>query len=520
MTTQQSYTHNSTGLVERLHLHPFLSASLALGSAALAGALLVQTMPYGPTTTSQLLVAMTVSLLAGILGGTLFQSRWALLAIPVAFAFAVEIARPDVLGPTSGALRLDNTYGILALIVGRGFNAVVTVLPLLAGVGLALLFSGYLSATAGRSQAIVEKLLLALLVLLSIGLAAWALIPASTPALTDADGSPIENSIASLETVRLGGHDQAIMIRGRSEHLPVLLYLSGGPGQSDLPYSRVLFDDIAQDFVVVSWDQRGTGKSYSALKPAETLTLEQAVSDTIELTDYLRDRFDEDKIYLLGESWGTTLGVLAVQQRPDLYHAWIGSGQMVSQRETDQRLYQDVLALAEEQGNTALKEQMEGFGEPPYEDIPYPNAVVMGQYEQLYKPYTPPQDYIAKGTAANLGPWGILGQEYNLVEKVNVLRGLIDMFTIMYPQLQSIDFRQDVRQLEVPVYILDGAAELDARRDLTLEWYAQLEAPSKQIFTFENAGHSVAFEQMTAFSEILRSTILPETYPSTQAVAP
>ncbi len=513
MTTQQSYSREPTSLAERLLPHPIVSAALALGSAALAGILLARTMPYGPTTTSQLLITMTASLIAGLLGGTLLQSRWAFLVIPVAFVVAVEIARPDVLGPTSGAVRLDNTYGVLALIVGRGFNAVVTLLPLLAGVGLALLFSGYLSSTAGQGQALVERVLVTLLVLLVAGLAVWALIPASTPPVADADGTPIDGSIATLETVRLGGHDQAIMIRGRNEDLPVLLYLSGGPGQSDLPYSRVLFDDVAQEFVVVSWDQRGTGKSYAALDPADALTLEQAVADTIELTEHLRNRFDEDKIYLLGESWGTTLGTLAVQQRPDLYHAWIGSGQMVSQRETDRRLYHDVLNLADQQGDAALRAQMEAFGEPPYADVPYPNAVVMGQYEQLYKPYTPPQDYIAKGTAANLGPWGILGQEYNLVEKVNVLRGLIDMFTVMYPQLQEIDFRQDVTRLEVPVYILDGAAELDARRDLTLEWYDQLEAPIKQLFTFENAGHSVAFEQSTAFNEILRDTILPETYP-------
>lgn len=96
--------------------------------------------------------------------------------------------------------------------------------------------------------------------------------------------------------------------------------------------------------------------------------------------------------------------MLAVQQRPDLYHAWIGSGQMVSQRETDRLLYSDVLALAERTGNTALTGQMLAFGEPPYADTPYPNAVVMGYYEQLGQPYTPPQEYINRELAANLGP--------------------------------------------------------------------------------------------------------------------
>lgn len=265
--------------------------------------------------------------------------------------------------------------------------------------------------------------------------------------------------------------------------------------------------------MIVSWDQRGTGKSYAALDPTSTLTLDQAIADTIELTQYLRNRFGEKKIYLLGESWGTTLGVLAIQRQPELYYAWIGSGQMVSQRETDRRIYQDLLTLATNKKDTALATKLQSYGAPPYTDIPYANAFVMSQYDRLYQPYTPPQSYIQRGTAANLGPWGIFGSEYNLVEKVNVLRGLIDMFSVMYPQLQTIDFRQTVKQLEVPVYVLDGRAELKGRRDLALEWFEPLKAPHKQWLSFENAAHSVAFEQFESVSRIMVETILPETYP-------
>ncbi|MFV9505352.1 MAG: alpha/beta fold hydrolase [Oscillochloridaceae bacterium umkhey_bin13] len=265
--------------------------------------------------------------------------------------------------------------------------------------------------------------------------------------------------------------------------------------------------------IVVGWDQRGTGKSYPALEPSEAVTLEQAITDTLAVSEYLRERFGVARIYLMGESWGSTLGVLAVQRRPDLYYAWIGSGQMVSQRVTDRLLYHEVLALAERTGNATLRAQMLAFGAPPYADIPYPNAIIMGPYPQLEPPYTPPQAYIERGTAARLGPYGIFASEYNLVEKVNVLRGLIDMFSLMYPQLQTIDFRHDVPKLDVPVYILDGAAELPARRDLALEWYTALEAPLKRIYSFPNAGHSVAFEQFEALHQVIVPTILAETQP-------
>jgi len=312
--------------------------------------------------------------------------------------------------------------------------------------------------------------------------------------------------------VRLGGHDQAIMIRGYSTDKPVLLYLNGGPGMSGLPFTRVVLDDLSHDFVIVDWDQRGVGKSYAALEPTATLTLDQVIDDTIELTNYLRERFDEQKIYVVGESWGSMLGVLAVQRQPQLFHAFIGSGQMVSVRETDQRFYQDVLDLAARDGNAGLTAQMRTYGQPPYADIPYANMAAMGQYEALYKPYTPSQAYMDLGNASDIGPYGVLASEYNLVEKVNVLRGLMDMFTVLYPQLQTIDFRRDVQRLDVPVYILDGAAELSARRDLTQEWFNILNAPTKRMFTLENAAHSVAFEQFETFGTIMRETILPATY--------
>ena len=497
-----------------LQLNRPAETAIALGSAAFIGLLTALTMPYGPITTAQVWMVMGASLVVGVIAGLLLRTPWAMLLAPLAYILFFELLRPDGLVPTTGAIRLDNAYGILALLVGRGFHGLVGLLPLVLGAGSGVLLARSQSGgMAGPMRSLLQAAPLVLLAVLVVALAVLNGIPARTPPILDANGEPLPGSIAELREVSLGGQKQTIMIRAHSADLPVLLYLSGGPGQSDLPYSRVLFADLTQDFVVVSWDQRGTGKSYPALAPIETLTLEQAVADTIELTGYLRERFDEEKIYLMGESWGTTLGVLAVQQRPDLYYAWIGSGQMVSQRETDRRLYRDVLDLAERTGDEALREQMLAYGEPPYADTPYPNAAVMGYYDALGEPYRPPQDYIERGTAANLGPWGIMGSEYNLVEKVNVLRGLIDMFTVMYPQLQEIDFRQDVPRLDVPVIILDGAAELAARRELALAWYEQLDAPSKRIYTFENAGHSVAFEQFTELRRILTERVLAESYP-------
>jgi pimeloyl-ACP methyl ester carboxylesterase len=236
------------------------------------------------------------------------------------------------------------------------------------------------------------------------------------------------------------------------------------------------------------------------------------VADLVDVTNYLRERFDEEKIYLLGESYGTLLAVLAAQERPDLFHAIISSGQMVSVQETDRRLYWQVMERAQANGDTQLVAQLEAFGEPPYSDTPYPNAFMMGLYEQFYEPYSPPMNYQQRGTAANLGFFGINGSEYNPVEKVNVLRGLIDMFSLMYPQLQTLDLRESAAQIDVPLYILDGTSELAARRDLALEWFEQVDAPIKRLYPLDDAAHSVAFEQYEAFHRILLEDVLPETY--------
>ena len=316
-------------------------------------------------------------------------------------------------------------------------------------------------------------------------------------------------------TVRLGGADQGVLIRAADPGKPVLLYLSGGPGQSDLALSRVLSEPWTRDFVFVDLDQRGNGTSYSAIDPLEAMTLERAVSDVIELTDYLRARFDESKVYLMGESWGTILGTLAVQRRPDLYHAWIGSGQMVDVVETDNRIYDDLRAYAASSGDQALAAKLVQIGRPPYRDMPWANSNLLAWYDYLYAPYEPSAGYQQRGRASGLDPFGALGSEYTFLEKTAVLRGLIDTFAAMYPQLYGVDFRESVTRLEVPVYVLDGLAELDGRRDLMLDWFDALDAPTKERVEFAGAAHSVAFEQADEVLRLLTDEIVPATYGAT-----
>ena len=227
------------------------------------------------------------------------------------------------------------------------------------------------------------------------------------------------------------------------------------------------------------------------------------MADTIELTSYLRDRFDEDRIYLTGNSWGTTLGVLAVQQQPELYHAFIGSGQMVSQRATDIIFWADTLAWAEATGDAELAAALRENGPPPYADLfKYEPAL---SHEHDWNPY-PGFNGSTEMDSTLLVP------ENSLMDRLHGFAAFLDTFAVLYPQLQGIDFRSDVPSLAVPVYMIVGAHEARGRAVLADEWFATLDAPSKERIVFEHSGHRPSFEEPAAYVSIM-TRILDDTYP-------
>jgi pimeloyl-ACP methyl ester carboxylesterase len=291
-----------------------------------------------------------------------------------------------------------------------------------------------------------------------------------------------------------------MMIRGRSIKSPVVLYLAGGPGGTDLGAMRADVG-LEQDFVVVTWDQRGVGKSYGALDPAEAMTVDQAVADTIELTNYLRDRFDDERIYIVGNSWGSLLGALAVQQRPDLYHAFISTGQMVNTVATDTMFYEDTLAWAERNGDTARVAQLLENGPPPYANLLDYELALSAEHD--WNPY-PELD------ASKELPFNLFVPENSLMDKANGLRSFLDTFSVLYPQLNELDFRRDLPELRVPVYLVLGAHEARGRAIPANEWFELLEAPTKERIIFDHSGHRPQFEEPDVFAALM-SRVLDET---------
>lgn len=495
-------------------LYRWLLVATVAGSSGLGVGL---AMPRGPVTSGQSLALLVAGVLVGSVAGWVSRSRWAMLLAPAAQIVVFEVTRPGASGPTVDGISADGTFGLLAFVVGRGFYGLVGTFPMVVA-------AAYGSALARRSAVPPERRLpsriglylrrgaTALAALGVLALVYLLLAPASVPPIRGADGKVVPGSIASLEKVRINGSDQWIEIRAWSPDKPVLLEVPGGPGQSDLALSRPTLGTLAKDFVVVSWDQRGIGKSYASFDPKK-LNTRQAVADTVALTNYLRRRFAERKIYLFGESGGSIIGVLAVQQHPELYHAWIGSGQMVDPLQTDRLIYRGLLAYAAKHHDSGLASKLRGYGPPPYKSV-YAYGYVMGQYDKLAGDYTEPTAYTRALDRAGVGPFGVLGGEYTLPEKMNVFRGLIDTFSVMYPQWQSIDFARTAEWLEVPVYIFTGKHELAARRDLALAWFRKLHAPIKRLYDYPDSGHATAYEHFRDLHRIMVETVLPATYPN------
>src|SRR3989339_947877 len=150
--------------------------------------------------------------------------------------------------------------------------------------------------------------LLIVLILASIFL--WIKSPGKPQPITDSSGITIPGSISSIEKVTLGGVEQYIIVRGEDSSKPVMLFLHGGPGSPEFAFINKTNPDLENDFVMVYWEQRGAGKSYSKEIPVESMNLDQFISDTKELSEYLAKRFNQEKIYIMGHSWGSFLGIL------------------------------------------------------------------------------------------------------------------------------------------------------------------------------------------------------------------
>ena len=305
------------------------------------------------------------------------------------------------------------------------------------------------------------------------------------------------NSIAEEIYLPLGGDDQWVLLRGKNIDNPILVFLHGGPGISAHGLFRHYNSELENHYLVVGWDQRGAGKSYSKKIDPKSLKIEQYISDLHELIQYLKNRFGKEKIYLMGESWGSILGTLYASKYPQDLIAYIGIGQVANIQKSEVLGYQFTLKEAKKRKhNKALKELQNIIipGQTP-KDIKIQRKWLI-KFNGFLQKYTSLYHYIPKILSAD---------EYAWPDLIWVLLGNKQSLESLWPQIFEINFFEQVPSLDIPVFFFLGKYDNCVSSTLAAEYFQQLKAPYKKLIWFENSGHHPHFEESESFNNFILS---------------
>jgi pimeloyl-ACP methyl ester carboxylesterase len=352
-------------------------------------------------------------------------------------------------------------------------------------------------------------------------LAAFIVSCASTPVIKGTDGNQLPGSISSIEKITLGGVDQWILLRGQDMTKPVVLYLHGGPGGALMPLVRHYTGDLEKNCVMVVWDQRGAGKSYSKKIPRDSMTISQFVSDTHELVAYLKKRFNKDRIYLIGHSWGSLLGMRVIQRYPDDFYAFVGVGQVVDNKENERLSWEYTYKQAKKHNNAeAIKEleevgpPIEGYYKTDHEGDLFTGKGLWQQRKWLLKYggiiYLDSDDYdtnqkkidkmIRKAIVRTL-----FSGEWTLADVIGARSGKKFSIETMWPEMRKTNFFLEVPKVDIPVYFFIGRSDYNTPFEIVERYYEKLQAPKKEIVWFEKSGHQLITEESDKFvTEMLK----------------
>jgi pimeloyl-ACP methyl ester carboxylesterase len=300
--------------------------------------------------------------------------------------------------------------------------------------------------------------------------------------------------VDSLEEVVLGGIRQWILVRGTDASNPVLLFLHGGPGSADISLARHYDRELVKHFVVVHWDQRGAGKSYSAEIPESAITREHYVSDIRELAGMLIGRFNARKIYLVGHSWGSEIGIIAASRHPGLFHAYVGVGQVVAKKEQEEIGYRYVMDRARETGNAKAVEELGAIGPPPY-----PSDRELGIQRAWLRRFGG-VSYGNRVRFIDSLKIGLSSPDYTLHDALRFFRGQAFSERLMWKERLRTNLFREVPRIDVPAWFFAGRSDFNTPSSLAERYYRGLIAPrGKHFIWFERAGHMIPYEDPEAF---------------------
>ncbi|MDX8360121.1 alpha/beta hydrolase [Cytobacillus sp. IB215316] len=326
------------------------------------------------------------------------------------------------------------------------------------------------------------------------------MIKSKTPRFRDEQGNLVDDSIASLEKMMIGGVNQYVLMRGKSKNAPILLFLHGGPGSAQIGFAPKLQKKLEESFVVVNWDQRGSGKSYSADISRETMNIKQFTTDVYELIITLLSRFNQEKVYLVGHSWGSFLGIITAYKYPELIHAYIGVGQIVNMERGENVSYQFTLDKAKETNNIKAITQLENIGEPPFENLM--KLRIQRKWLEKFG------GTVHKSTFPKLALKSFTLREYTMLDWVRTIKdGILFSLDNLWEELLEVDMYDLALKFEIPMYFCVGRYDYQTPHELVQEYYHSIEAPTKELVWFENSAHSPNFEEPNKFYDVCLSAV-------------
>jgi proline iminopeptidase len=302
------------------------------------------------------------------------------------------------------------------------------------------------------------------------------------------------NGVEETLEVPIGGTKQWITVRGRDRANPILLMIHGGPASPEMPTSWWFQTGWEDYFTVVQWDQRGSGKTYLANDPKAiqpTLSLKRIAEDAAELAQYLRSRYDKQKIFVLGHSWGSLVGLTLAREHPDYLYAYIGMGQVIHGSEGEHVGYEETLRIARETGNVEAAHELELIA-------PYPNAdgsLPLSKIDQERKWSVEFGELSWRRPNLNYYyDLSKLSPDYTEADLAAINKGSELSLGVLLPDLAGFDFSQ-VTEWRCPILLFEGRHDYTTPSVVAAAWFERIHAPQKKLIWFEDSAHMVMVEE-------------------------
>ncbi len=335
-------------------------------------------------------------------------------------------------------------------------------------------------------------------------LRAWS--PGKPRPIVDEHGRPLPGSISEKLHLTINGVRQGMFIRSRDARNPVLLFLHGGPGMPEYWLTHRYPTGLERHFTVAWWEQRGAGMSYSPDIPAETMTIEQFMADTLAVTDYLRTRFGVEKVYLMAHSWGSYLGIQVAATKPEWFHAYVGVSQITHQIRSERLSYEYMLQQFTELGDTRMVRKLAAA--PVTMSVPLPPAYDALRDKAMHTlGVGTTRDMRSVVTGIFLPSWTF--RDYTMAEKVKLWRGKrFSKRSGLWDRMQATDLTALVTELRIPAYFLHGSYDYTVSCPMAKSYAGRLKAPIVGFYTFEQSAHSPFLEEPERTVRILTEDVL------------